>query len=92
MVAGGEGERVGEIGSLGLTDANYCSWSGFTKRSCCVALRTMSRYLLHSTTMGEKIMYTCMYNWVPMLYRGKKNNKNKNNNNNNNKIQLNLGS
>ena len=22
--------------------------------------------------MGEKIMYTCMYNWVPMLYSGKK--------------------
>ena len=25
-----------------------------------------------STTMGEKIMYTCMCNWVPMLYGGKK--------------------
>ena len=22
--------------------------------------------------MGEKIMYTCMCNWVPMLYSGKK--------------------
>ena len=30
--------------SLGLRDANYCSWNGFTMRSRCVALRTMSRY------------------------------------------------
>ena len=41
-------------------------------RFCCVALRTMSRYLQDSTTMGEKIVYTYMYNWVPMLYSGKK--------------------
>ena len=70
---GVRGEEVGGIGSLGLTDANYCTWNGLTMRSCYVALRTMSRYLLCSTTMGEKIMYTCMYNWVPMLYSGKKN-------------------
>ena len=31
------------------------------------------RYLLCSTTMGGKIMYACMCNWVPMLYSGKKN-------------------
>ena len=30
----------------------------------------MSRCLQCSKTMGEKIMYTCMYNWVPMLYSG----------------------
>ena len=72
VVAQGEREGVGGIGSLGLMDANYCSWNGFTMRSCCVALRTMSRYLQCSTTMGEKIMYTCMCNWVPMLYSGKK--------------------
>lgn len=23
--------------------------------------------------MGEIIMYTCMYNWIPMLYNGEKN-------------------
>ena len=63
---------VGWIGSLGLTDANYCFWNGLTMRSCCVALKTMSRYLQHNMTMGEKIMYTCMCNWVPMLYNGKK--------------------
>ena len=68
-----QGEGVGWIGSLGLTDANYCFWNGLTMGSCCVALRTMSRYLQRSMTMGEKIMYTCMCNWVPMLYNGKKN-------------------
>ena len=72
VAAWGEREGVGGIGSLGLMDANYCSWNGFTMRSCCVALRTMSRYLQQSTTMGEKIMYTCMCKWVPMLYSEKK--------------------
>ena len=51
--------------------ANYCFWNGLTMRSC-VALRSMSRYLQQSTTMGEKIMFTCMCNGVPMLYSGKK--------------------
>src|SRR5512134_1032819 len=68
----GESEGVGRIRSLGLMDANYCSWNGFTMRSCCVALRTMSRYLHRNTTMGGKSMYTCMCNLVPMLYSGKK--------------------
>ena len=54
-------------------DVRYCSWNGFIMRSCCVALRTMSRYLHCSMAMGEKIMYTCICNWVPMLYSGKKN-------------------
>ena len=72
VAAQGEREGVGEIGSLGLMDANYCSWNGFIMRSCCVSLRTMSRYLHRNTTMGEKIMSTCMCNLVPMLYSGKK--------------------
>ena len=76
VVAKGEGEGVGGIGSLGLSDANYCAWNGFTMRSCCVALRTMSRYLHRNRTMGEKGMYTCMCNLVPMLYSGKKKKKN----------------
>ena len=75
--AQGESERVGGTGSLGLTDANYCSWNGFTKRSCCVALRTMSSYLHRNTTMGGKIMCTCMCNLVPMLYREEKKKKKK---------------
>ena len=58
VVAWWEGEGVGGIGSLGLMDANYCSWNGFTVRSSCVALRTMSRYLHRNMTMGRKIMYT----------------------------------
>ena len=41
-------------------------------RACCVALRTMSRYLHHNTTVGGKLMYTCMCDLVPMLYSGKK--------------------
>ena len=64
-------EGVGGIGILGLTDTNYCSWNGFTMGSCCVALRTMSRYLHCNTTMGGKSMYTCMCNLVPILYSGK---------------------
>jgi len=45
VVAEGEGEGVGWIGSLGLIDTNYCFWSGLAIRSCCVALRTMSSHL-----------------------------------------------
>jgi len=58
-------------GSLGLMHANYCSWNVFTMRSCCVALRTMSRYLHGNPTMGGKSMYTCVCNLVPMLYSRK---------------------
>ena len=75
VAAPGEKEGVGGIRSLGLTDAIYCSWNGFTVRSCCVALRTMSRYLQCSTTMGGKIMYTCMCNLV-LMYSGKNKLKN----------------
>ena len=62
----GEMEGVGGIGSLGLTDAIYCPWNGFTMRSWCVALRTMSRYLHRNTAMGGKSMHTCMCNLVPI--------------------------
>ena len=66
---------MGGIGSLALMDADYCSWNEFTMRSCCVALRSMSRYLDHNTKIGGKSMHTCMCNLVPMLYGGKKNKK-----------------
>ena len=36
----------------GLGDANYCSGNGITMRSCCVALRTMSRYTCCNKTNG----------------------------------------
>jgi len=62
-----QGEGVGGIGTLGLKDTNYCSWNGLTMRSCCVALRTLHIYLQCSRMMGEKTMYTCVFNWVPML-------------------------
>ena len=41
VVAKGEVEGVGWIGSLGLTDANYCLWNGLAMRLCHVALGTV---------------------------------------------------
>ena len=72
-VAKGEGEGVGWIGSLGLIDTNHCLWNGLAMRSCCVALRTVSSHLCWNMIMGEKRMYTCVCNWVTMLYRRGKN-------------------
>ena len=37
VVAKGEEEGVGWIGSLELIHANYCLWNGLAMRSCCVA-------------------------------------------------------
>ena len=45
VVAKGEGQGVGWMGCLWLKDADYCLWNGFTMRSCCVALGTMSSHL-----------------------------------------------
>ena len=42
---------VGWIGSLGLIDANYCIWSGYAMRSCCIALGTVSSHLWWSIIM-----------------------------------------
>ena len=39
VVAKGEEEGVGRIGSLGSIDEKYRFWNGLTRRSCCVALR-----------------------------------------------------
>ena len=64
VVAKGEGEGVGWMGSLGLIDADYCLWNGLAMRSCCVALGTMCSHLI----MCENRMCTCMCNWVTMLY------------------------
>ena len=72
MVDPWEGEGVGGIGSLGSTDANYCSWNGFTMRSCCEALKTMSRYLQCSTTMEEKICIHVCVTGSPCYAVGKK--------------------
>ena len=43
-------------------------------RSCCVALGTRFSHLWWSMIMQGKKMYTCMCNWVTMLYSRKKNN------------------
>ena len=45
VVAKGEQEGVGWIGSLGIIDANYCPLNGLAMRSCCVVLGTMSSHL-----------------------------------------------
>ena len=45
VVAEGEGEGVGWLGSLLLIDADCCLWNGLAMSSCCVALGTMSSYL-----------------------------------------------
>ena len=45
MIAKGEGKGVGWTGSLGLTDANYCIWSGKAMRACCIALGTIFSHL-----------------------------------------------
>ena len=81
-VAQGERAWVGGIGSLGLSDANYCSWNGFTMRSCCVSLRIMSRYLHRNRTMGgKKCIHVCV-TWSPCCTAEKVNK------NNNKKINL----
>ena len=45
VVAKGEGEGVGWIGSLGLIDADSCLGDGLAMGSCCVALGTLSNHL-----------------------------------------------
>ena len=45
VVAKGEREGVGWIGSLGLIDAECCLQDGLAMGSCCVALGTLSSYL-----------------------------------------------
>ena len=40
VVAQGEGEGEGWIGSLGLIGEYYCLGNGLAMRSCCVALGT----------------------------------------------------
>ena len=60
VVAKGEGEGVGWIGSLGLIDANYCFWNGLAMRTCCVALRTMSGHLtMDHDNGGKNNVYMC---------------------------------
>ena len=83
VVTKGEREGVVWIRSLGLIDAIYSSWNEFTMRSCCGALRIMSIYVHHNTTMGGNSMYIymCIYiqiqiqiclTWSPCSTAGKK--------------------
>ena len=45
VLAKGEGEGVGWMGSLGLINADYCLWNGLAMRYCCVAVGAMSSHL-----------------------------------------------
>ena len=45
VVAKGEGEGGGGTGNPGFIDANYRLWNGAARRSCCVALGTLSSHL-----------------------------------------------
>ena len=45
VVAKGDGEGMGWIGSLGSIDADYCLWNGLAMRSCWAALGTMFSHL-----------------------------------------------
>jgi len=57
VAAWGEREGVGGIGSLGLSDANYCSWNVFTIRSCCVALRLCLDTYIATQEWRKKYVY-----------------------------------
>ena len=72
VVAKGEREGVGCIGSLGFIDADYCLWNGRAMRSCCVALGTMSGHLRRSMICEKKECIQVCVNWVTMLYSRKK--------------------
>jgi len=79
VAAPGEKKGVGGIESLGLMDANYCSWKGFTMRSCDVALRTMSRYIATQQweeTLEKVCTHVCV-TWSPYC-TAEKNKINKN--------------
>ena len=70
--AWGEREGVGGIRSLGLKDAIYCSWNGFTMRLCCVALRTMSRYLITTQQWEKKVCIHVCVTCSPCCTAGEK--------------------
>ena len=58
VVAKGEEERVGWLGSLGLIDKNYYLWNGLAMRSCCVALGTMSsHFMMEHDNVRKKNLY-----------------------------------
>ena len=45
VVAKGKGTGVGWTWSFRLVDANYCIWSGWAMRSCCIPQGTISSHL-----------------------------------------------
>ena len=71
---GGEGGS-GRDWELGINGCKLLLLESIYHDILLCSIETMSRYLNCNTTMGGKIMYTCMCNWVPMLYSGKKKKK-----------------
>ena len=61
VVAEGKRERVGWTGTLVLTDANYCLWSGKAMRFCCIAQGTISRHLRWSIMKDNLRRNTYIY-------------------------------
>jgi len=64
VTAKGERKGVAGFGSLGLTDEYYCSWNGFTMRSFCAELRTMSRYFATQQWEENLCIHVCEI-WPP---------------------------
>ena len=54
VVAKGEREGVGWIGSLGLIAVDYCFWNGLAMRSCCVALETVWSFMMEHDNVKKK--------------------------------------
>ena len=72
VVAWGEREGVGWIGSLGLTDRCkllLLEWISNEILPCSTENYVWSLMMEHDN--GEKRIYTCMCNWVTMLYSRK---------------------
>ena len=69
VVAKGEGEAVGWIGSLGLIDTDYCLWNGLAMEILLCSTGNSVKSLMMEHDDVRKDMYTCMCNWVTMLYR-----------------------
>ena len=61
----GERKGVGGIESLELTYANYCSWNGFTIRSCCVALKLCLDTYIATQQWEEKVCIRVCVTWSP---------------------------
>ena len=66
LVDKGEG-GVGRTKILGLADSNYCIWSGWAMRSCCIAQGTISSHLwwkMDDILRKRMCVYTYIYTYI----------------------------